>query len=117
VLRAIAILLLATGPALAEPARRCDATKLQADGEVLFARGETAAAYVKFDAAAKCKPSDRVHELAAFSACKLYQASRSEHWVARAKYFFAKLPAAKRANVERACQVGCGGPDGGSTDR
>ncbi len=116
-LRAIAILLLSTAPALAEPANRCDATKLQADSETLFARGETAAAHAKLAAAAKCRPSDRVHELAAMSACRLYQSSRSEYWAIRAKYFIGKLPAAKRENVERACPVGCGGPGGGSTDR
>ncbi len=109
-LRAIAILLLATAPALAERAKRCDATELQDEGMTLYAQGNTAAAYYKFAAAAKCRPGDRIHELAAMSACTLFKADHSELWIGRAKYFIAKLPAAKRDKLRRFCTAGCGGP-------
>lgn len=109
-LRAIAILLLSAAPALAEPAKRCDAAKLQDEGMTLYTQGNTRAAHTKFEAAAKCKPGDRIHELAAMTACKLYKMERSEHWVARAKYFFSKLTPAKREKVLQFCMSYCGCP-------
>ncbi|HEY5920772.1 MAG TPA: hypothetical protein VIV11_03840 [Kofleriaceae bacterium] len=111
-LRVIAILLLATSPTLAEPAKRCNADKLEADGNDLFQMGNTAAAFAKYEAAAKCKPSDRIHERAGMAACTLYRSGKSEHWFAKAKLYVGKLPLAKRDRVQRMCFAGCGGPGG-----
>ena len=109
-LRAIAILLLAAGPALAEPARRCDAAALESRGNEQWAMGNAVAAFTSFEAAARCKPSDRIHERAAVAACSIFQRTHSEQWANQAKRYISKLPAARRDLVQRACPQGCGGP-------
>ena len=115
-LRVIAILLLATAQALAERAKRCDAAKLEADGNDQIAMGNTFAAFTKYEAAAKCKPSDGVHQRAAFAACTLARKTKSEHWVNQAKRYIALLPEQMRQRVVQVCSSGCGGPDGGRSD-
>ena len=110
-LRVIAILLLATSPAVAEPKRpRCDAAKLQEEATGLINMGQPVPAYFKLEAAAKCLPSEQVHELAAYAACTIYRHDRSEGWARRAKLWIAKLPPAKQQRAQQRCVGGCGGP-------
>jgi hypothetical protein len=108
-LRAIAILLLTASPAFAEPAKRCDAAELEAQGTNLLHGGREAEALFKYEAAARCKPNDGIHLRIVYVACRLYVRSRGEQWAAKVKHYAAKLPAHKRDQALQMCRPGCGG--------
>lgn len=115
--RVIAILLLAASPVAADPAKRCDAAKLEEQGVQAWNEGMLARALASFEDAARCKPSDHIHELAAMASCKLHKQTKSDVYATKAKRYYEKLPEPKRQRVAQYCTGGCGGAGGPSEPR
>jgi hypothetical protein len=102
VLRVIVILLLAARPVIAEPAR-CESRKLEKQANALERRGKHVAALAKYEAAARCKPSDQLHTRIAIVACFLARQTRSQRFATKEHTYLVKLPMRARDEVYRAC--------------
>ncbi len=74
----------------------CDADALDEKARMDEAVGQHAAALANFEAAIKCKPTDRLYSLAFMAACNAANLSK-------ARYYYAKVPAGSRKNLEQMC--------------
>ena len=108
-----AFLFLGFAPAPVKPPAhpRCDSAALQEQAMLSLNLGMPTAALASYEQATKCDPSDELYERIALVACQL--SSRQPHdevYLAKAKRYVERVPAARRARVMRTCLPGCAGP-------
>jgi len=92
-------------PAKSTP-KPCDANELEKRAIEQAQTGNTQVAFMGFEAAIQCKPSEQLYFRAVITGCKLYTQGRRDI-ESRLKRYVEKLPASKRETVLKACQPPC----------